>query len=240
MVVHLGFLASPEGGACLTVAVFGVMLFLSRTAFSADPTKGASLPSWLLPAMFVIFGIIAVVAFRRMLPPQEAAPAVEREAEAISLSGDWMLSPIGGGEPVPLSSFRGKSVFLNVWATWCPPCVAEMPSIQKLARKLADDKDVAFVMVSIDNGPDEVKDFLKEHGYTLPVYMPRANPPKELRSQGVPLTALLDRDGKLRMRHLGSQDWNTEEVASLLRKYARESAAARAEPVDAPREKAAP
>jgi hypothetical protein len=98
-----------------------------------------------------------------------------------------------------------------------------MPSIQKLAQRLSNDKDVAFVMVSLDNSPDVVIDFMKENGYALPVFMPRANPPKELRSQGVPLTVILDRDQKVRFRHMGSQDWNTPEVAQMLRKYAKES-----------------
>ena len=123
------------------------------------------------------------------------------------------------GRPVEFSRFKGKAVFLNVWATWCPPCVAEMPSIARLA---ADPrlKDVAFVCVSTDNSAEPVKSFLAGKGWPMTVLRATETPPV-FTTEGIPSTFLIAPDGRIASAEVGSQDWDRPDVVSLLEKLAR-------------------
>ena len=124
------------------------------------------------------------------------------------------------GNDVPFSTFRGKTVFLNVWATWCGPCVGEMPSIAKLAAdpKL---KDVAFVCVSVDDHPESVKSFLasRGEGWTMTVLHAKTLP-KVFTTTGIPATFLIAPDGKIAASEVGSADWSDPAVSAFLLRLA--------------------
>lgn len=103
------------------------------------------------------------------------------------------------GKQISLSDYRGKVVFLNFWATWCPPCQREMPEIQKLYEKYKDSGDVAVVTVVMPGGKemDEsgIKNFLKEKGFTMPVIFDDGRLSSEYQITSLPTTYMLDRDG---------------------------------------------
>ena len=119
------------------------------------------------------------------------------------------------GQRVPLSNFQDKTVFLNFWATWCPPCIAEMPDIHTLYQHEAA-KDVAFVMVSVDKDLDKLKSFLKRKGYTFPVYRLAGGVPAELYSKSVPTTIVIAPKGQLMMKHEGIASYNTQSFRNFL------------------------
>ncbi len=120
------------------------------------------------------------------------------------------------GKQVSFESLKGKVVFMNIWATWCPPCIAEMPNIQKLYDKVGSDK-IAFVMLSVDEGGmDKVKKFIDKKGYTFPVYMPAGQLPQEFYSNSIPTTYIISPEGKIVAKQEGMADYNTKEVQEFL------------------------
>ncbi|WP_299762619.1 TlpA disulfide reductase family protein [uncultured Pontibacter sp.] len=120
------------------------------------------------------------------------------------------------GKQVAFESLKGKVVFLNIWATWCPPCIAEMPNIQKLYDKVGSDK-IAFVMLSVDEGGmEKVKKFVDKKKYTFPVYKPASQFPQEFYSNAIPTTFIISLEGKIVAKQEGMADYNTPEVVEFL------------------------
>lgn len=116
-----------------------------------------------------------------------------------------------------LADFRGKVVLLNIWATWCPPCREEMPSLDRLNAKRGG-ADFEVVALSIDRDTALVESFYEEFGIeTLRGYFdPSAQAPNSLRAPGVPTTLLIDRNGREIGRALGPAAWDGEQVEALI------------------------
>lgn len=125
------------------------------------------------------------------------------------------------GKTVAFESLKGKVIFLNIWATWCPPCIAEMPNIQKLYDKVGSDK-IAFVMLSVDEGGmAKVKKFIDKKGYTFPVYMPASSFPNEFYSTAIPTTFIISPEGKIVAKQEGMAEYDTKEVREFLQGMAK-------------------
>ncbi|RNI28129.1 TlpA family protein disulfide reductase [Rufibacter immobilis] len=120
------------------------------------------------------------------------------------------------GTPVNFESLHGKVIFLNVWATWCPPCVAEMPNIQSLYEKVGSEK-IAFVMLSVDEGGlAKVQKYIQKKGYTFPVYLLASAMPQEFESASIPTTFIISPAGKIMHTQVGLAQYDTEEVRNYL------------------------
>lgn len=119
------------------------------------------------------------------------------------------------GKTVSLQSLHGKKVFVNLWATWCPPCRAEMPSIEKLYASV-DKSKVAFVMLSFDENPETARKFVQSKKLSLPVYFPAENPPAILQTDGIPATFIFDETGKLIKQTIGGENYYTDTYKQLL------------------------
>lgn len=119
---------------------------------------------------------------------------------------------------VSLSDFRGKIVVLNFFATWCPPCVEEMPSLVQMDQRLKD-KGVAVVGVSIDVDARAYHKFLKDYrvGFVT-VRDPEQKSPALYGTHGWPETYIIDRNGIVRRKFVGPVDWDQPEVADFIRK----------------------
>lgn len=125
------------------------------------------------------------------------------------------------GKPVSLRTLKGKAVFMNFWATWCPPCVAEMPGIQKL-YEATQSENVAFVMISVDKDFDKLQRFMRRKKYTFPVYQLAENSiPALYASKAIPTTFVISGNGKLTLRHEGMANYNTAAFKAFLREQAR-------------------
>ncbi len=100
------------------------------------------------------------------------------------------------GKVVRLEEFKGKVIFLNIWASWCPPCIAEMPNIQSLYDKIEDD-NIAFIMLSMDKDPDKARKFIERKEFTFPVYLAASKVPEVFRAPSIPTTMVISEDGKI-------------------------------------------
>lgn len=116
--------------------------------------------------------------------------------------------------PVSLASFKGKIVFINNWASWCPPCIAEMPSIQQLKNKLKAE-DIVFVMVSFDENHEKATAFMKKKGYDFEVYYPGNKYPYA--TESIPATFILDKSGKVLIEHTGMADYIGDDFVTQLK-----------------------
>jgi thiol-disulfide isomerase/thioredoxin len=118
------------------------------------------------------------------------------------------------GKSVSLAQFRGEVIFLNVWASWCPPCRGEMPGIDRLYREAGG--QVAFVLLSVDDNRKRLDHYLAQQGYQLPVYLPDSALAAPYRTQSIPATFLIDRQGQIVFRHEGALDYDTPAFRALL------------------------
>lgn len=121
------------------------------------------------------------------------------------------------GKSMSLRDLKGKVIFLNVWASWCPPCRSEMPGIARLYQESGTD-GVAFVMLAIDDNHDMLRRYLKQKSYRFPVYLPAAPIPAAYLTQSIPATFVIDRQGQIVFRHEGVADYDSPEFKAFLSK----------------------
>jgi thiol-disulfide isomerase/thioredoxin len=120
------------------------------------------------------------------------------------------------GSIINLVDFKGKKVFVNLWATWCPPCRKEMPSIEKLTQK-TDKEKVAFVMLSLDENFEQAKQFIKVNNLKLPIYYPAENLPAMFNTEGIPATFIFNEKGELIKVNKGMENYDTDSYVQLLK-----------------------
>lgn len=120
------------------------------------------------------------------------------------------------GETVRLEEFKGKAIFINLWATWCPPCIAEMPGIQKLYSEVKDE-NVEFIMISLDDDFEKALKYRERKEYDFEVYRVQNGLPQMYHSSSIPTTYVIGADGTLAMTHKGMADYNTNKFKNFLR-----------------------
>jgi thiol-disulfide isomerase/thioredoxin len=127
---------------------------------------------------------------------------------------NWSLRTLDGKE-VRLSEFKGKVLFITFWATWCYPCVAEIPGIQRLRDSLRNEP-VAFLLIT--NQPAGlVRWFVTEKHITLPIFVQQGQAPTIFKTMGVPATFILSRDGTIIFRYLGAAKWDADSCKDFMR-----------------------
>jgi thiol-disulfide isomerase/thioredoxin len=121
------------------------------------------------------------------------------------------------GERIRFDQYKGKVVFLNLWATWCGPCRAEMPTIQSLYEKM-DSSGVEFVILSIDRDSDEAKvsKYVSQNQYTLPVYRPSGMLTSQLDIPYIPTTFVIDKEGRIVSKEVGGTNFDTAKFRKFL------------------------
>lgn len=155
---------------------------------------------WVMAAAAAILGI-GLVLWR---VGTAAAPEVGRRAPDFTLT-------LVQGETVSLSQFRGRPVVVNFWATWCPPCVEELPAFQRVA----DEGRAAVLAVNVGDSGGEAAAFLREHGIDLPVALDtQGDMITRYRVAGLPQTFFIDADGVV--RHVERGTMRYEEILTVL------------------------
>jgi thiol-disulfide isomerase/thioredoxin len=121
------------------------------------------------------------------------------------------------GKRINFEEFKGKVIFLNVWATWCGPCRAEMEGIQNLYTKIGKGK-ATFIMLSLDKDSDTPKivDYLKKKGFTFNAYQPSGYLTKQLSVPSIPTTFVISRDGKVVRKEVGGMRYDTSKFQKFL------------------------
>ncbi len=160
-----------------------------------------------LPFRLRAFAILAVFAFILISVPsckdRGKAPALDTGQTAFSPAPEWRLKDLAGRE-VALSQFKGKVVIVDFWATWCPPCRAEMPFYVNLYKKLAD-RGLVIVGISLDaQGPGVVRKFVDSMGITYPIVMGDEEVTTAYKVELMPTTFVVDREGRIRHSKIGA------------------------------------
>ena len=166
----------------------------------------------------VAIGVVAIIALLIVVPKTISAGSGPGSIPAASLlpqlefpNGDepmmkWQLTDLDGND-IDLAALKEKVVFVNTWATWCTPCVVEMPTIESLADEFAD-RDMAFLIVSTEP-VDTVAPFVEERGWDLPIYTAKRVPPL-FQTRAIPATFVLDETRRVVYAHVGSALWDTQ------------------------------
>lgn len=114
------------------------------------------------------------------------------------------------GRIVSTKDLRGKVVFMNFWASWCPPCRAEFPSVQKFYDRYKDDPNVVFLTVNLDDQAAAGRNYLDKQNFTLPLLVPASDIPPAYYTGSLPTTVVLDKKGEIRLYHTGMADYSKD------------------------------
>lgn len=178
----------------------------------SDPRFSDSPPMWTF-RLWIMLGLAFVSTF--LLVRRFTAPS----ATGGKADYGWVVTDLDG-KPVKLSTYAGRPIFLNVWATWCGPCQQEMPSIARLAAnpKLSG---VAFLCISTDESPEPVKAFVDSKKPPMTMLMAGGPAPKVFQTDGIPATFVIAPDGHIVRAEVGSNEWDQPEVVTMLEELSR-------------------
>jgi thiol-disulfide isomerase/thioredoxin len=170
--------------------------------------------------IFVLFLIAILIPASRkeissfVIRITSTSPGTVDAEEQKSVSSEemqWRLISIDG-ESVQLSDFEGKPLFINFWATWCPPCVAELPEINDLHNAYRD--KVVFLLIT-DESPETVRAFMKQKNYNLPVYFIQSSVPEIFATSSIPATFIVSPENKIVIEKRGAAKWNSNSMHKL-------------------------
>ena len=162
--------------------------------------------------LLLAFLILPLAACTKADAPKKGTVAAEK-----SPAPDVSVTALANGSTLKLSDLKGKVVLLNFWATWCPPCREEIPSMMKLNSIMAG-KPFQMVAVSIDEGgKPAIEAFFKESGFSLPTYLDESGASaKSYGITGVPESFIIDKQGVLVKKIIGGFSWDSPETVLFL------------------------
>lgn len=168
--------------------------------------------------------ILFVVVLALIVYPKTRMPIISTVQRIIAFSPStsgtdeqlndyrWNLADLDGN-PLSFSEAENEVVFVNFWATWCPPCVAEMPYMQDLYEEYGDKMKFYFVT---DEDPTKIRKFMDKHDYDLPIQIATSAPPEILEAKALPTTYVIGKNGDIHIKKKGSAKWNSKKVYHLL------------------------
>src|SRR5690606_18174257 len=160
--------------------------------------------------LFTPLGTQIKVQLNRLLAFSPSVVSTEHRSNVASY--DWDLQDLEGNA-FNFKDAQGKVILLNFWATWCPPCIAEMPSMQALYNDFGD--QVVFVFVS-QEPKEKIQGFLEKHNYNFPVYQAVSTPPSTFSYKSIPQSYLIDKAGTIVIDKNGAANWNSDSVRQTL------------------------
>lgn len=160
---------------------------------------------------------VAALAQRAILSTGIITPDTELpESEKLDVDYNFKLQHLEGNV-VNLEDFKGKVIFINIWASWCAPCIAEMPNIQSLYDKI-EDENIVFIMLSMDNELKKAKKFIERKDFTFPVYLAASRVPEVFRAPSIPTTMVISADGKIVSKKVGMANYDKKSFIKFLEK----------------------
>jgi len=141
---------------------------------------------------------------------------IKKEAPIKQQAGTEFSFSSPDGNILSSSMLQGKVVFINFWASWCPPCRAEMPSLNNLYQALKNDNRFVFLFVSEDDDRTKASAYLEKNNFSIPVYYRNQVSP-EMFSGTLPTTIVLDKQGNIVMKHTGLAGYDNDKFISQLK-----------------------
>lgn len=170
----------------------------------------------------MLSNILFIIALALIIyPPSRAwimrqlafSPSIENVENRVKLTDyNWKLSGLNT-EDLDFETTKDKVVLVNFWATWCPPCIAEMPSLQSLYNDYQH--KVVFIFVTTE-GFEKVSPFMEKNQYNLPIYNLRSKVPDLLDTRSIPATYLINKKGEIVISKVGAANWNSAKVRKEL------------------------
>lgn len=148
----------------------------------------------------------------------DTARLEKTEQPKISENLSDILFKDASGKVIDLGSLKGKVVFLNFWATWCPPCLAEMPAVNKLYTQFKDDKEVVFILVDADSDFAKAQKYMDRKGYGLPVYVAASGIPDVIFKGALPTTVVFDKMGRISYQESGAANYASDKFIDFVKK----------------------
>jgi thiol-disulfide isomerase/thioredoxin len=145
--------------------------------------------------------------------PGSPRPAPGSSSNLPDAGYDWSVRSLDG-RVIPFSSFKGKTIFLNFWATWCGPCQAEMPAIERMYQKVKG-KGIEVVAASWED-PLTVANWVQRSHFSFPVYTFERPAPASYASEGIPVTFIISPAGKVVRKHLDPDNWDSDANINFL------------------------
>jgi thiol-disulfide isomerase/thioredoxin len=121
------------------------------------------------------------------------------------------------GKIVNLEELQGKVVFINFWATWCPPCLAEMPSVNKLHEQFKNDQEVVFLMIDADSDFNKAQAYMDKRNYKLPVYTFASELPTTIFKGSLPTTLVFDKKGRISFNEQGAANYSNPKFIAFIK-----------------------
>lgn len=157
------------------------------------------------------------VFFHKVFSRVNSVTIIEESKQRIVEDYNWILKDENGNN-YNFKNTQGKVVIINFWATWCPPCIAEMPSLQKLYDTY--NKDVIFLFVTNEN-TSVTSTFKNKKNYTLPVFQNISKTPDILYTTSIPRTVIIDKKGRIVIDKSGAVDWFSTSIKKEINKLLR-------------------
>lgn len=181
--------------------------------------------SQLLDLLFVVLLIMLIIPSTRKEVMTYASrvrmyltPVEENEQKKELKGKSTMLFQDAAGKQHRIGGYLDKPVFINYWATWCPPCRAEMPALAKLYQQYG--QDIHFLFIS-SQPMGKQQDFLKQHDYDMPVYQLASRPGGSFAYSALPTSLIINRDNRIILRKEGAVNWQSESVREIFDRLAR-------------------
>ena len=154
------------------------------------------------------------VVFNKLIVMLVSPSIITDDERKVISSYDWSLKPLSG-DTYDFNSAKGKVVIINFWATWCPPCIAEMPSLEELYQKYKANDELVFLFISNEETP-VIERFISKNNYSFNVYQPLSQYPQEFDVTSIPRTFVIDTQGKIVIDKSGAADWNSQQVINTI------------------------
>jgi len=181
----------------------------------------------------LLLPLAGLIISKEGFPHKQKSPAIAEDDllkklniekfDARTVAPDFTLKDLNGNK-VRLQDLRGKVVFLNFWATWCPSCRLEMPSMEKLHDELGD-RGLVILAINYRESPEEINAFFKEHGISLTVLLDEQGKALDLyKAWSLPTTYLINRNGEIAGKVIGYRDWQSEQSRAFFRQLLEDQA----------------
>ena len=179
----------------------------------------------------LIFGIVLIlviipktrtfiqVNMHRVWAKISSVNVIDAEEQKTIIEYSGKLNAINTSENIDFRSLKGKVVFVNFWATWCPPCIAEMQSLQDLYNTYTN--EVVFLFVTNDSS-EKTNAFLQKHNYTIPCYHIGKALPRAFEHSVIPSTFIVNKQGNIVIEKDGAVNWNSEQVHEVINQLLKE------------------